>query len=249
MTDIDSEIKALRDMLMSSQNITAFTGAGISTESGIPDYRGPNGGWTKITPIEFSEFMNSEDKRRESWRQKLSGGYRMADALPNAGHEGCAALYRMGRLQSVITQNVDGLHQKAGVLDDKVIELHGNSNYATCLSCGKHYELAEVREIFFPDETVPYCHCGGPIKTATISFGQSLSSDVLHAAETATRNCDLMLVMGSSLVVYPAALLPQMAKRMGARLVIINNQETDLDPLCDLVLRRQIGPTLSAALD
>lgn len=249
MTEIDTEIRQLRDMLMSSTRITAFTGAGISTESGIPDYRGPNGIWTKTTPIDFSEFVNSENKRRESWRQKLNGGHKMAEALPNAGHEGCTALYRMGRLQAVITQNVDGLHQKAGVPDDDVIELHGNANYATCLSCGRRYELAEIREIFFPDETVPYCECGGPIKTATISFGQSLSPAVLEAAEEATRSCDLMLVMGSSLVVYPAALLPQMAKQMGAQLVIINNQETDLDPLCDLVLHRQIGPTLSAALD
>ena len=249
MTDIDPEIKALRDMLMSSERITAFTGAGISTESGIPDYRGPNGVWTKITPIDFSEFMNSEEKRRESWRQKLSGGQRMAHAQPNTGHQGCATLYRMGRLQTVITQNVDGLHQKAGLPDENVIELHGNSNYATCLSCGKRYEIDEVRAVFLPDETVPYCSCGGPIKTAPISFGQSLSRDVLEAAENAARNCDLMLVMGSSLVVYPAALLPQMARQLGAKLVIINNQETDLDPLCDLVLNRQIGPTLSAALD
>ena len=247
---MDQEIQDLRQLIAASQRIVAFTGAGISTESGIPDFRGPNGVWKKMTPIDFGDFVRSEDVRRESWRRKLSGDDKMGGAAPNAGHLAVAALHHMGKLASVITQNVDGLHQKAGVPDDKVIQLHGNANYATCLTCGKRYELEEIRAIFFPDETVPYCdECGGIIKTATISFGQPMPVTEMERAEAALVDCDLMIVMGSSLVVYPAAAFPRLARENGARLVIINNEPTDLDPLCDLVLHRPIGETLSAVVD
>ncbi|MCB1646891.1 MAG: hypothetical protein KDI36_15635, partial [Pseudomonadales bacterium] len=155
-----------------------------------------------------------------------------------------------GKVTEVITQNVDGLHQKAGVPDDRVIEIHGNSNYASCLDCGKRYELEEVRAVFLPDEQVPYCsECGGMIKTATISFGQAMPEAEMMRAHQAVLNCDLLLAMGSSMTVYPAAGFPQLARKNGARLVLINNEPTDLDPWCDLVLHRPIGVTLSAALD
>ena len=240
----------LRRLIGEAQRIVAFTGAGISTESGIPDFRGPNGIWNKVTPIDFSEFVRSEDARRESWRRKLGGVDGMKNAEPNAGHLALASLYRMGKLSHIITQNVDGLHQVSGVPDDAVIELHGNSQYAKCIGCEKRYELDEVREIFLPDETVPYCdECGRPIKTATISFGQAMPEREMRRAEEAVIGCDLFIVLGSSLVVYPAAAFPRFAKQNGSKLVIINNQPTDLDPFCDLVVSRGIGETMSAVVE
>lgn len=251
MTDLqDTELGELRRLIGEASRIVAFTGAGISTESGIPDFRGPNGVWNKMRPIDFSDFVRSEDARRESWRRKFAGSDRMGGAEPNAGHLALASLYRMGRLTHIITQNVDGLHQQSGVPDDAVIELHGNSQYAKCIECGKRYELDEVREVFLPDETVPYCDaCSGPIKTATISFGQAMPEEEMRRAEQALVGCDLFVVLGSSLVVYPAAAFPRFAKQNGSRLVIINNDPTDLDPFCDLVLHRPIGETMSAAID
>ncbi len=246
----DNELYAFRRMIGEARRIVAFTGAGISTESGIPDFRGPNGVWKKVSPIDFRDFVGSEDVRRESWRRKFAGADTMGNAAPNAGHLAVAALYRMGKLSHVITQNVDGLHQKAGVPEDRVIQLHGNANYATCLKCAARYELEDIRNTFLPDEVVPYCEsCGGIIKTATISFGQAMPVDEMQRAEMAITGCDLFLVMGSSLVVYPAAGFPRLAKEQGARLVIINNEPTDLDPWCDLVLHRPIGQTLAAAVD
>ena len=248
--DIQAEVLQLRRLLQEARRIVVFTGAGISTESGIPDFRGPDGIWKKIQPIDFSDFVRSEDVRRESWRRKFSGADRMAGAEPNAGHIAVARLVELGKVTEVITQNVDGLHQKAGVPDDRVIEIHGNSNYASCLDCGKRYELEEVRAVFLPDEQVPYCsECGGMIKTATISFGQAMPEAEMMRAHQAVLNCDLLLAMGSSMTVYPAAGFPQLARKNGARLVLINNEPTDLDPWCDLVLHRPIGVTLSAALD
>lgn len=174
----------------------------------------------------------------------------MGTAEPNAGHLAVAELYRMQKLTFVITQNVDGLHHKAGVPEERIIQLHGNANYASCLECGKRYELGQIREIFFPDETLPYCDdCGGIIKTATISFGQPMPVVEMQRAEAAVLDCDLFIVMGSSLVVYPAAGFPRLAKQNGARLVIINNEPTDLDPFCDLVLHRPIGVTISSVVD
>ncbi len=246
---MDEALNELRQLIATSDQIVAFTGAGISTESGIPDFRGPNGVWKTSRPIEFGDFVASEDVRRESWRRKF-GSNRMAEAAPNAGHLAVAALHRMDKLTHVITQNIDGLHQKAGVPADRVIELHGNANYAKCLDCEKRFELEEIRAIFFPDETVPYCDvCKGIIKTATISFGQAMPAREMMRAEEALQGCDLFLVMGSSLVVYPAAAFPRYAKQNGSKLAIINNEPTDLDPFCDLVLHRAIGETLSAAVD
>jgi NAD-dependent deacetylase len=245
-----TEIVELSAMFDAAENIVVFTGAGISTESGIPDFRGPNGIWKTMTPIDFSDFVASEDVRRESWRRKFSGGSTMAEAEPNAGHLGVLELDRRGKLNAVITQNVDGLHQKSGIDDGKVIELHGNANYATCLDCHKRFELSEIASIFNQNETVPYCdQCSGILKTATISFGQSMPEVPMARSQEAVMSCDLMLAMGSSLTVYPAAAFPRIAKQNGARLVIINNEPTDLDAVCDLVLHEPIGLTLSAALN
>lgn len=247
---MDAQIAELRNLVKSSDNIVVFTGAGISTESGIPDFRGPDGMWKKMTPIDFSDFISSEEVRRESWRRKFSGPDTMGQAEPNAGHVAVTHLVNAGKVSHVITQNVDGLHQKSGTPDSKVIELHGNASYAHCLDCGKRYELADLKARFEVDETVPYCdRCNGIVKTATISFGQAMPVNEMQRAEQASLECDFFLSLGSSLVVYPAAGFPRLAKQNGARLAIINNEETDLDPLCDLVLHRPIGETLSAVID
>ena len=247
---VPQHIAELRALIRVSERIVVFTGAGISTESGIPDFRGPNGIWHKLTPIDFSDFMSSEEMRKESWRRKFSGDMKIENAEPNSGHRAITSLVKAGKATHIITQNVDGLHQKSGTPDEQVIELHGNASYATCLSCSKRYELADIKELFLQDGVIPYCdECSGIIKTATISFGQAMPVEEMHRAEAATLACDLFIAAGSSLTVYPAAGFPRLAKQNGARLVIINNQDTDLDPICDLVLHEQIGPTLSRAVD
>jgi len=248
-TDWQVQIDALAALLQSSTRAVLFSGAGISTESGIPDFRGPQGVWKTMRPIDFSDFVNFEDVRRESWRRKFTGND-MAVAQPNSGHHAVTALVKRGIVTTVITQNVDGLHQKADLNDDVVIEIHGNANYATCLSCQRRYELAPIKVAFQVDEKVPYCTvCGGMIKTATISFGQAMPEAALNRAEHAASDCDLMLAIGSSLTVFPAAGLPQLARQQGAPLVIINNETTALDAIANLVIQRPIGRTLSAAVD
>ncbi len=247
---VDEDIHQLRQLIDRAEKAVVFTGAGISTESGIPDFRGPEGLWKKITPIDFQDFVSSEDVRRESWRRKLSGDDKLTGAEPNAGHLAVAELVKIGKVTHVITQNVDNLHQRSGIPDDRVIELHGNAHYASCLDCGQRYELEDIKQTFFPDETIPYCRsCSGIVKTATISFGQPMPQTEMAIAEQATLACDLFFAIGSSLRVYPAAGFPAIAKQNGAALVIINNEETDLDRIADLVVHKQIGPTLSSVID
>lgn len=243
------EIEKLKTFIAESRHLVVFTGAGISTESGIPDFRSPGGIWTKYQPIDFRDFVADEEKRRESWRIKFATEKLIADAKPNAGHLAIAQLYRQGKLKSVITQNIDGLHQASGIPDDLIIELHGNSTYAICLQCKKRFELDEIREIFLPNETVPVCHqCGGMVKTATVSFGQSMPVREMELAQEQSLACDLFIATGSSLVVYPAAGFPVLAKQNGARLVIINRDTTDQDRYADLVINAEIGATFEAAL-
>ena len=247
--DTLAEIHQLREMIEDCSRATVFTGAGISTESGIPDFRSPNGVWSKNKPIYFDDFVSLEDARREAWRRKFEVDVEMAEAQPNRGHLAVAALVRRGKVESVITQNVDGLHQRSGVPEDQVIELHGNSTYASCLTCGTRHELAPIKEAFLVDESLPTCKfCGGIVKTATISFGQSMPTDAMRRAEEESLACDLILTIGSSLVVYPAAEFPALAKQNGARLVILNRDPTELDRMADLVLNREIGPTLAPAV-
>lgn len=239
----------LREMIDESRRMVVFTGAGISTESGIPDFRSPGGLWTRYKPIDFKDFMSSEEKRRESWRIKFATEKVIADAKPNPGHLAVARLHEKGKLSSVITQNIDGLHQASGIPDDKVIELHGNTTYAICLSCRKRYELAAIRRIFIPDETLPLCDdCGGIIKTATISFGQSMPLREMQLAQEEALGCDLFMAVGSSLVVYPAAGFPLLAKQNGAQLIILNRDPTKMDIYADLVINDEIGTTLTSAL-
>ncbi len=250
MADNDRKIEQLRSMIEQCNRAVVFSGAGHSTESGIPDFRSPGGIWTKYKPIDFRDFMASEEMRRESWRRKFASDAVMKKAQPNKGHLAVAKLVQQGTVSSVITQNIDGLHQLSGVPDDKIIELHGNTTYAACLNCGKRYELEDIRKVFDKDETLPVCdQCSGIIKTATISFGQAMPLGEMKTAENQTMACDLFMAIGSSLVVYPAAGFPELARRNGARLVILNRDPTPLDGIADLALHSEIGPTLSAVVD
>lgn len=249
MTTRQQAADRLRELVHGAHRIVIFTGAGISTESGIPDFRSPGGLWTQNKPIDFSDFIASKEMQRENWRRKIEVDKTMKVAEPNRGHLAVAALVSRGVAAAVITQNVDGLHQKSGIPDEHVIELHGNSTYATCLDCNTRYELDAIRLAFEIDETLPMCtFCGGIIKQATISFGQAMPLDAMQRAQEATLACDLFLTIGSSLVVYPAAGFPIMAKDNGSILVILNRDATDLDTFADLVINDEIGPILSDAV-
>jgi len=243
------DIELLRELIGSARRIVAFTGAGISTESGIPDFRSPGGIWTRYKPIYFDDFMSSDEMRRESWRRKFATDETMLKAEPNAGHRALAKLVEQGRMSAIITQNVDGLHQRSGVPDSKVIELHGNATYASCLDCGHRHELEPIRKAFLGSGKLPLCvKCDGIVKTATISFGQAMPEIPMARAQDETMSCDLFIVLGSSLVVYPAAGFPQIAKRRGAKLVILNRDPTDQDDDADVVVHAEIGPTMSRAV-
>ncbi|MCC5885567.1 MAG: Sir2 family NAD-dependent protein deacetylase [Gammaproteobacteria bacterium] len=245
----DADLKQFRRLLEQSERIVVFTGAGISTESGIPDFRSPGGLWSRMKPIMFDDFISSDAIRQESWRRRFSGERTLENAEPNRGHRAVAHLVDQGKALAVITQNVDNLHQRSGIPADKVIELHGNAHYATCLACGIRYELDDLRTQFETTGHVAPCSaCGGIIKTATISFGQSMPEVEMRRAEEATLACDLFIAIGSSLQVYPAAGFPQVAARRGVPLVILNREETPQDHLATVVLQREIGDTLGAAL-
>lgn len=246
---MDEGIARLAELLERAHRAVVFTGAGISTESGIPDFRSPGGFWTRHAPIDFETFLTSEEARRETWRRRFSMQETLSAARPNRGHAAVAELVRAGVVSAVVTQNIDGLHQQSGVPEEQVIELHGNTTYAACLECGTRYALADMRAAFERDGTAPRCaRCRGFIKTATISFGQPMPQEAMRRAERVTRECDLFLAIGSSLVVYPAAGFPRFAKQNGATLVIVNRNPTDLDRLADLVLNRPIGETLGQAV-
>jgi len=239
----------LGEELRRASRIVVFTGAGVSTESGIPDFRSPGGVWSRMKPIYFQEFVGSEAKRREAWTRVFSGAAGWVGKAPNAGHHAIARLVASGKASAVITQNVDNLHQASGVPQGQVIELHGNASYATCLSCGLRHELEQLRPVFIDRGEIPVCvACGELVKTATISFGQQMPEGPMVRAEEETRRCDLFLVLGSSLVVTPAAHFPAKAKQNGARLVILNRDETPLDDVANLVLNTEIGVTMNAAM-
>jgi NAD-dependent deacetylase len=245
----DPDIAAFAGRIDRARRTVVFTGAGISTESGIPDFRSPGGIWTRMAPIDFAEFLASEEARRETWRRRFAMEETFRTAAPNRGHRAVAELVRRGTAAAVVTQNIDGLHQASGVPAGQVVELHGNTTYAHCLDCARRYKLESVRAAFERDETPPLCDdCGGFVKTATVSFGQAMPVAAMRRAETETLAADLFIVAGSSLVVYPAAGFPELAKRNGAALVIVNREPTGLDRIADLVLNRAIGETLGAAI-
>lgn len=243
------DVIRLARMLDAARAAVVFTGAGISTESGIPDFRSPGGLWSRMKPIQFQDFIASEDVRTESWRRRFSGERTLENAEPNRGHLAVAALVARGSVAAVITQNIDNLHQRSGIDPERVIELHGNAHHASCLECARRYELDDLRSAFERDGRIAPCVCGGIIKTATISFGQGMPEREMQRAEDATRAADLFVVVGSSLQVHPAAGFPEFAARRGTPLVILNREPTPLDPLATLVLHREIGETLAFAVD
>jgi NAD-dependent deacetylase len=247
--DEAGDVSRLAALLRESRRALAFTGAGISTESGIPDFRSPGGIWTKMMPVQFEDYRADPQARRVSWQRRFEMEETWSAVKPNAGHRAVAELVRQGRVSHVITQNIDALHQAAGVPEHQVIELHGNTGHAKCLDCGRRVEIPAIRAHFETHGDAPDCpDCGGIVKTATISFGQPMPQDEMLRAEAASLACDLMLVLGSSLAVYPAAGFPLLAKRNGARLAILNREETPQDRYADLALHGEIGPVLGAAV-
>lgn len=233
------------EMIAQARRMVGFTGAGISTESGIPDFRSPGGVWANNRMIDYQEFISSRAGRIEAWRQKVIAWPEMRDAQPNAGHLAFVELERQGKLLAMITQNIDGLHQRAGHDLNNVIELHGTMLRAACLSCGDQISMDEAVARVAAGDLAPECKsCGGYLKTATISFGQAMPEREMHRAYEASENCEVFLAVGSSLVVHPAASLPALAKQSGAKLIIINRTPTPLDEMADLVVRDEIGKAL-----
>ena len=242
----------LRALVARAGAVVGFTGAGISTESGVPDFRSPGSPWLQNKPIPFDLFLSSPEMRREAWRRKFAMDDLYRDAKPSRGHRAMASLVVRGKMPAVITQNIDGLHQTSGIPDEQVIELHGNGTYAACLSCGRRDELTDVHARFEKTGEPPACGaCGGIVKSATVSFGQAMPETAMRRAQALTLACDVFLAVGSSLVVYPAAAFPALAKWNGATLVIVNREHTELDAVADLVIRGEIGPVLDglASLD
>jgi NAD-dependent deacetylase len=223
--------------LRGGQAILIFTGAGISTGSGIPDYRGPQGVWKTKQPVYYQDFMSSEAARIEYWGQRVDDWEAFHDAAPNPVHQAVAALEEAGKLVMCVTQNIDGLHSKAGTTEQRLVELHGTNRVVECQSCHGRSDPRPHLEAFRKTGQPPQCSCGGWLKPATISFGQSLRSDDLERAAEAAMSCDLVVSMGSTLSVYPAASVPLTAAQRGVPYVIINRGETDHDPMSVVTLR------------
>lgn len=238
--------------IISAGRIVVFVGAGLSTESGIPDFRSPGGVWDRYDPEDFyfQNFIASRQRREMYWRMATEMYDSMKGAEPNVGHLAIAELERMGKLDCLITQNIDGLHFKAGNSAEKVLELHGTAMHVICLSCGRRFERSEVQNRIAQGDSAPLCvSCGGILKPATISFGQTMPEWETAEAYRRSGASDLFLVVGSSLTVQPAASMPVVAKRGGASLVIINRDETGCDNLADVVIKGEAGPTMAAILE
>jgi len=248
--DINTLIEKVADLVLKSRKLVVFTGAGISTESGIPDFRSPGGIWDRFDPEDFTidKFLSSPESRRKQW-YILREGLLTDKALPNAAHLAIAELHRTGRLDCVITQNVDNLHQKAGVPGEKVFELHGNMQWAICLDCGRRYTLGEIKARLDNGEDMPDCQaCRGILKPDIVMFGEQLPGKVLQEASRRAMAADLFIVIGSTLVVYPAAYMPEYAVRAGAKLVIINLTETPMDHQAAVVIHAKAGETMTAII-
>jgi len=238
--------------IVTSKRVVVFAGAGLSTESGIPDFRSPGGVWDRYNPEDFyfQNFLASEASREKYWQMASEMYDPMKKAQPNLAHLAIAEMERLGKLDCIITQNIDGLHPKAGNSEEKIIELHGTAMCVTCLSCHKRYDREEIQQRLQKGERAPRCNdCGGPLKPATISFGQSMPERETDEAYHRSSLCDLFIVIGSSLVVQPAASMPLVAKRNGAKLVIINRDPTGYDDMADMVIHGQAGPIMAAILE
>ncbi len=243
MEESHASIGPLVEWLRSAQSAVAFTGAGISTESGIPDFRSPGGVWSRFAPIYYEEFVSSRSARVQYWKQRMQMYREFADARPNDGHRALARLEELGRLTAIVTQNIDGLHQIAG--SRKVIELHGTARIVACTQCRKEWQPEEIHARIETGDDAPTCDdCGAPLKSKTISFGQAMPEREMNQAAELARGADLFLAIGSSLVVEPAASIPRLAKKSGARLVILNKSPTPVDAFADLVVGAGIGETL-----
>ena len=235
----------LKEMLKKSSKVVFFTGAGVSTNSGIPDFRGPKGVWKSSTPIYFQDFISSKEKRFESWSRKFRNELSIDSATPNEGHKKIAEIMKV-KDSFLVTQNVDNLHQDSGVDIDKIAELHGNATYAKCLDCSRRYELEDLKKEFLETNEPPLCSiCGGILKTATISFGQAMPEKEMQISQKKAIESDLFICIGTSLAVFPAADLPLLAKETGATLVILNNEPTQMDQYADLVINRDISEVFS----
>lgn len=244
---MDAVIKKAAGLICKAERIVAFTGAGVSTESGIPDFRSPGGIWEKYQPVYFDDFLSSEAARREYWQRSRVTYPVIRDANPNPTHMSIYELEKMGRLDAIITQNIDRLHHKAGSSPEKIIEIHGTVAYAVCLDCNKIFDRNDIQSRLerTEDIDVPYCpDCNGPLKDATISFGQPMPEKEMAEAGKKAQTCDLMILLGSSLVVYPAAYIPQYAHQAGAKLIIINLAPTPFDHLAAVTINAKTGEAL-----
>jgi NAD-dependent deacetylase len=245
------QIEEVALLILTSKRIVIFAGAGLSTESGIPDFRSPGGVWDRYNPEDFyfQNFLASEASREKYWQMATEMYEPMKKAQPNLAHLAIAEMERLGKLDCVITQNIDGLHFKAGNSEEKVIQLHGTAMYVSCLNCGRRYDRDEIQERLGKGLKAPRCDdCGGSLKPATISFGQPMPERETQKAYHRSSLSDLFIVIGSSLVVEPAASMPLVAKRNGAKLIIINRDPTSYDDMADLVIHGQAGPIMASIL-
>jgi len=249
MSDQNNGLHLIAENIAKGGKNIIFTGAGISTESGISDYRSKGGIWDKFTPVYFDEFMSSRDARIEYWRRKTELYHQLVQAEPNPAHNAISELYGMGLIEMVITQNIDGLHQKSGVPDDKIIELHGNTLRVRCMSCSKIAPVHETQKRIEQGDPAPECECGGYLKPDTISFGPSMPMDDVERAVSLSRNCDFFMVVGSTLLVQPAAHMPLYAKESGAFLAVVNLSETPCDKICDVLIQDKAGEVLKRITD
>jgi NAD-dependent deacetylase len=249
---MEDKLKQVAQWINASERAIVFSGAGLSTESGIPDFRSPGGVWDRYNPEDFyfQNFLASEHSREKYWQMATEMWEPIKKAQPNPAHLAISELEKLGKLDCVITQNIDGLHFRAGNSEEKVIQLHGTAIFVSCLSCQKRYDRDEIQERIKKGQKAPHCDsCGGLLKPATISFGQSMPEKETQEAYHRSSICDLFIVVGSSLVVQPAASMPMVAKRNGARLVIINRDPTPYDDVADLVIHGQAGPTMASILE
>jgi len=245
-------IDELVDLIVESQRLVVFTGAGISTESGLPDFRGPDGLWTKVDPDDFTyqKFISDPEARKRLWQMQKTVGLAWSDVQPNPAHYAVAELEKLRKLDCVITQNVDGLHQKAGNSEDRVIQLHGNMQWAICLSCHRRFPMKEVLQRIKEGAEVPDClYCHGILKPAAVFFGEALPQETLMEATRRSENCDLFIVIGSTLIVYPAAYMPMYAKDAGAKLAIINLSPTPLDQYAAVLIQGKAGKVMSKVME
>ena len=245
------EIERLAQLIIESQKVIVFTGAGISTESGIPDFRSPGGIWSRYDPEDFTiqRFLSSPAARKTIWKMSIEGGL-LTEAEPNLAHHAVAELHRLGKLDCVITQNIDSLHQKAGVPEDRVFELHGNVRWVVCLSCRRRFPMPEVLQRIKDGIAVPDCpDCQGILKPDAVFFGEALPQETLQEAIRRAQNCDLFIVIGSTLVIYPAAYIPTYAGEAGATLAIVNLTPTPFDHYAAVVIRGKAGEIMSKVME